>query len=325
MRLCSLISMPYFEIPTALVFAGINTPDHNTQFNEISNTLKEHQSHHHYVALLEAQNCQSIKHLMSSMMEQLIEENHMDVVLSNNSENITSSDIHMHNNSDNNNNRGNDNNITEGQNEIDVKIEKEAETEAEADGNEEEDYGMNEDGNANELFHFESSSAMMITKPTKLPNYDLQILVGWYMEAVKNLSKQQWPKIVIILQDFESFEPHVLQDFIAVMSEYRATLPIVFVIGIATSTEILHQSLDKSTLSLLRIEKFWLQQSDVWFNRVLDSLFIDSNFTLKFGARPFKFLLDHFYLYDFSISKVKSSIKVKQKRVKKKKKRKVKI
>ncbi|KAI9304149.1 origin recognition complex subunit 3 N-terminus-domain-containing protein [Cunninghamella echinulata] len=149
----------------------------------------------------------------------------------------------------------------------------------------------------------------MTTKPTKLPNYDLQILVGWYMEAVKHLPKQQWPKIVIILQDFESFEPHVLQDFMSVMSEYRAILPIVFIIGIATSTEILHQSLDKSTLSLLRIEKFWLQQSDVWFNRVLDSLFIDSNFTLKFGARPFKFLLDHFYLYDFSISKVKSSIK----------------
>ncbi|CAO3636475.1 unnamed protein product [Cunninghamella blakesleeana] len=298
----SLISMPYFEIPTALVFAGINTPDHNTQFNEISNTLKERQPNRHYVALLEAQNCQSIKHLMSSMMEQLIEENHMDVVLSNNNKNSTSSDIHMLNNNDGN--RDDDKNIIQENHETIAEIETVG-----LNDNADEDEEINDGGIENALFQFESSSAMMTTKPTKLPNYDLQILVGWYMEAVKQLPKQQWPKIVIILQDFESFEPHVLQDFIAIMSEYRATLPVVFIIGIATSTEILHQSLDKSTLSLLRIEKFWLQQSDVWFNRVLDSLFIDSNFTLKFGARPFKFLLDHFYLYDFSISKVKSSIK----------------
>lgn len=30
---------------------------------------------------------------------------------------------------------------------------------------------------------------------------------------------------------------------------------------------------------------------------------------MKFGAMPYKFLLDHFYLYDFSISKVKASMK----------------
>jgi origin recognition complex subunit 3 len=56
------------------------------------------------------------------------------------------------------------------------------------------------------------------------------------------------------------------------ISEYRVQIPFVFVIGIATSTEILHQSLSKSTICLLRIEKFWLQQSDVWFNRVLDKV-----------------------------------------------------
>jgi origin recognition complex subunit 3 len=42
--------------------------------------------------------------------------------------------------------------------------------------------------------------------------------------------------------------------------------------GIATSIEILHQSLNKSTIGLLRIEKFKLEQSGVWFNRVIEKV-----------------------------------------------------
>ncbi len=81
--------------------------------------------------------------------------------------------------------------------------------------------------------------------------------------------------------------------------------------GIATSIEILHQSLNKSTIGLLRIEKFKLEQSGVWFNRVIEKVFLDSTSTLKFGPRPFRFLIDHFYLYDLSMSKVTASLKVK--------------
>lgn len=42
--------------------------------------------------------------------------------------------------------------------------------------------------------------------------------------------------------------------------------------GIATSSEILHQSLTKASISLLRVEKFWLEQSEVWLNRVLETV-----------------------------------------------------
>jgi origin recognition complex subunit 3 len=94
-------------------------------------------------------------------------------------------------------------------------------------------------------------------------------------------------------------------------SDYRSRLPIICIMGIATSTEILHQSLDKSTIALLRIEKFKLEQSGVWFNRVVEKVFLDSTSTLKFGHLPFKFLMDHFYLYDYSMGKVTASLKVK--------------
>ncbi|KAI9480879.1 MAG: origin recognition complex subunit 3 N-terminus-domain-containing protein [Benjaminiella poitrasii] len=135
----------------------------------------------------------------------------------------------------------------------------------------------------------------------------MQLLEGWYRHQC--IHSPTTTNLVIILQDFESFEPAVLQDFFAICSEYRSRLPIICLMGIATSTEILHQSLNKSTIALLRIEKFKLEQSEVWFNRVIEKIFLDSVHTLKFGARPYKFLLDHFYLYDFSISKMTASIK----------------
>ncbi|KAI8641259.1 origin recognition complex subunit 3 N-terminus-domain-containing protein [Parasitella parasitica] len=135
----------------------------------------------------------------------------------------------------------------------------------------------------------------------------MQLLEGWYNYQTNRSTTS--PNLVVILQDFESFEPSVVQDFFTICSEYRSRLPIVCIIGIATSTEILHQSLSKSTIGLLRIEKFKLEQSDVWFNRVIEKIFLDSTSTIKFGARPYKFLLDHFYLHDFSIRKVTASLK----------------
>ncbi|KAI7896366.1 origin recognition complex subunit 3 N-terminus-domain-containing protein [Mucor mucedo] len=134
-----------------------------------------------------------------------------------------------------------------------------------------------------------------------------ELLEGWYRHHQQSYENK--PNLVIILQDFESFEPAILQDFFTICSEYRSRLPIVCIMGIATSTEILHQSLNKSTIGLLRIEKFRLEQSGVWFNRVIEKVLLDSTSTLKFGARPYKFLLDHFYLYDFSMTKVTASLK----------------
>ncbi|CEG79752.1 hypothetical protein RMATCC62417_14181 [Rhizopus microsporus] len=135
----------------------------------------------------------------------------------------------------------------------------------------------------------------------------MQLLEGWYKYRSKD--EKHKPNLVVILQDFEAFEPNVLQDFLSICSEYQTRLPIVCIIGVATSTEFVHQSLTKLSINMLRIERFKLENSDVWFNKVIEKLFLESTDTLRFGPRPYKFLLDHFYLYDFSITKASASIK----------------
>ncbi|KAL1928438.1 hypothetical protein VTP01DRAFT_2794 [Rhizomucor pusillus] len=250
----SLITLPYHEVPTALVFAGINTSDHGLQFSQIAAKLLEPSSEAYphrtnFVSLLQAKDCPNLKMMMKTMIEQFMM--------------------------------------------FDTQPgDKEANTD------EQQNAAENDEG---------YQLGKTAKRASRLAPHDMQILEGWYRDVAKKYTQQ--PNLVIILQDLESFEAAVLQDFVTICSEYHKRIPIIFVFGIATSMDILHQSLTKATIGFLRVEKFWLEQSDVWFNRLLETIFIDSLDTLKFGARPYKFLLDHFYLYDFSMGKVTASLK----------------
>ncbi|RCH84657.1 Origin recognition complex subunit 3, partial [Rhizopus stolonifer] len=235
-----MISLPFHEIPTALVFAGINTPDHSAQFAHIASDLK--QTERNFVSLIQAKDCSTVKNMIKVMIERFMENT-----------------------------------------------------------NEEMDPVIEDEEDEQPSYQVGSS----IAKESKALPFDMQLLEGWYNHKSNKLR----PNLVVILQDFEAFEPSVLQDFFVICSEYQASLPIVCIMGIATSTEILHQSLTKYTIGLLRIERFKLENSDVWFNRVFEKIFLDGTDTLKFGPLPYKFLLDHFYLYDFSIAKVSASLK----------------
>ncbi|OAC98931.1 hypothetical protein MUCCIDRAFT_115177 [Mucor lusitanicus CBS 277.49] len=268
----SLIKLPFHEIPTGLVFAGINTPDHDTQFAHIASKLQEAPTEENkrkkkdFVALLQSKNCLNIKSMMKSMIERFLA----------NEKDVSGSDMGFVDNEDENENDGEDDE------DMIRATERQAAT-------------------------YKLGNGATTAKPSKCLPYDMQLLEGWYKYQTNRTNSS--PNLVVILQDFESFEPTVVQDFFTICSEYRSRLPIVCIVGIATSTEILHQSLSKSTIGLLRIEKFTLEQSEVWFNRVIEEMFLDSTTTIKFGARPYKFLLDHFYLFDYSISKATASLK----------------
>ncbi|CAM0138700.1 unnamed protein product [Umbelopsis sp. WA50703] len=258
------ISLPFHEIPTALVFAGINTPDHDNLFTQIAARLiqssKSTDKTPNYVALLQSRDCSNLRFTMRNMIEQFLG----------------------------------------------------SEVEYDNDEEDEDDDIMDEEEEAGGSKEPAAQSFSLNTtrgRRGRLPNYDMQILDGWYRHVVKSQSNSlSLPNLVVVIQDFESFDPSILEDLFEICSEYRSRLPIVLLIGIATSSNALHQSLSKSALSLLRTEKFWLQQSDVWFNKVIEDLFIKPTHTVKLGPRPYKFLLDHFYLFDFSIGSVMASL-----------------
>ncbi|KAI9501647.1 origin recognition complex subunit 3 N-terminus-domain-containing protein [Coemansia spiralis] len=130
--------------------------------------------------------------------------------------------------------------------------------------------------------------------------YDMGLLHIWW-NAIEARSSTG-SRIVIILQDFEGFPPMVIDDFVRIATGYCHTVPIVLVFGLATSYECIHQSLTKSSISMLNVERFNLQRSKQCIDSAIYSLFVQSTSILTFGAEAYKSLMDQFLLYDFSIT-----------------------
>lgn len=60
-------------------------------------------------------------------------------------------------------------------------------------------------------------------------------------KKAKKSTKQQLPPLVIILEDFEGFPSHILQDFFLNLIEYSKDIPVTLVLGVATTITVIHQ------------------------------------------------------------------------------------
>ncbi|KAL1921818.1 uncharacterized protein VTP21DRAFT_10460 [Calcarisporiella thermophila] len=252
----NMCALPFHELPTALVFPGINVPDHDLLFDQVSSTLE---GAGNFVARLHSKNCGSIKAMIKSITEQFIE------------------------------------------------------TEAEINDEEEE----------NTIFVPSTTTSTKKKSPCRVPSYDMQVLEGWYNHLVDNHNNRRRQEgymetdndnaklgnLVVIVQDFESFEPATLEDFIAICSEYLSRIPIVLIMGIATSIETMQQALSRSTLTLLRTEKFQMQRAEKVFDALTEAIiFREDEEGIGIGPSLYRHLMDNFFLHNFSIGSFLSSL-----------------
>ncbi|KAF9966160.1 Origin recognition complex subunit 3 [Mortierella alpina] len=145
----------------------------------------------------------------------------------------------------------------------------------------------------------------------KLQNYDMVVLERWYQSILElhHEQRDQRPALVVIIQDFESFDQDTLQDLITICSNYQDRIPFVLLLGLATSIDALHQGLPKSVLSLLRTKTFLMQQSSECLTAIVEDLFIHANVGLMVGPLPLKQLIDQFIHYNFSVGGFVSNLK----------------
>ncbi|XP_076444955.1 origin recognition complex subunit 3-like [Babylonia areolata] len=109
------------------------------------------------------------------------------------------------------------------------------------------------------------------------------------------------PAIVVILEDTENFPANVLQDFIVTCSNYIDRLPMVLVMGIATSVTTVHRLLPTAVSSLLCMEKFQVPPSTQYLTLMIDKILMTNKFPFKLGPKVFQLLLDMFLCHHFSV------------------------
>ncbi|CAG5121531.1 unnamed protein product [Candidula unifasciata] len=104
-----------------------------------------------------------------------------------------------------------------------------------------------------------------------------------------------------MLEDAENLNPLVLQDFISLCSSHLDSLPVILVLGIATSLTVIHQLLPTSVSSLLCIETFQAPSASSYLTQLMDKIIMTPDIPFRLGPKVFHFLLDVFLYHDFSI------------------------
>ncbi|XP_004673735.1 PREDICTED: origin recognition complex subunit 3 isoform X2 [Condylura cristata] len=147
----------------------------------------------------------------------------------------------------------------------------------------------------------------------KKPHCSMDSLTSWYMSTTqktdpklprkKRTTSSQWqfPPVVLILKDLESFTTKVLQDFIIISSQHLHEFPLILIFGIATSPIVIHRLLPHAVSSLLCIELFQSLSCKEHLTTVLDKLLLTTQFPFKLSEKVLQILTNIFLYHDFSI------------------------
>lgn len=116
------------------------------------------------------------------------------------------------------------------------------------------------------------------------------------------LEQEESESLVVILPEFESFNPEVLQNFILILCSYSLRIPIVLILGVATAVSAIHGALPYHVTRKINLRIFQTQSARLGLNEMIDKAILSPNHHFFLSGKVFKFLTDIFLYYDYSIA-----------------------
>lgn len=120
--------------------------------------------------------------------------------------------------------------------------------------------------------------------------YDLDILADWCKKQVKmnpNVEKLSDLRIIISIEDADSFDISILTGLIKMVQSYIEQIPVKLMLSVATSLEVFQEKLPRSCVRLLNGTPFHAQMAD-GIMKILDAImFTFDQHTLLLGPRLF--------------------------------------
>ncbi|GAB6032842.1 Origin recognition complex subunit 3 [Chamberlinius hualienensis] len=147
----------------------------------------------------------------------------------------------------------------------------------------------------------------------------MQVLRTWYKDLDcensysspskrhKSGTQRKWKKkkfkqpIVIVFEDFESFQMKGIEDFIQILRHYIEELPVLLVFCISTFGATLSECLSQVSLSSLNMRTFSTQNPMKQLSTVLEEILLNEQCHYRLGSKTYKFLTDYFLFSDFSV------------------------
>ncbi|KAH7306684.1 hypothetical protein KP509_22G025100 [Ceratopteris richardii] len=134
---------------------------------------------------------------------------------------------------------------------------------------------------------------------------DMDILASWYRAE----SDAKSP-IVIIIEDAELCNSKVLAEFVIILSEWIAELPLILVMGMATSGEAIRKLLPGSTTRHLHMHNFMFPSPDEYLEGIIKGVILRPFPLFTVGHDVLRFLLSQYDKYDSTVTSFIRALKM---------------
>lgn len=126
----------------------------------------------------------------------------------------------------------------------------------------------------------------------------MQVLRSWFFEK-KDHEKRC---LVVIIPDFELLNQTVLLDLISILTTYRSELPLILILGVATSVSALINLIPYHITSKLKFEVLKTLESTTLLNSIINDVLLSPFCPFRLSRNVLTHLVDVFMYYDFSIN-----------------------
>ncbi|KAL9230911.1 hypothetical protein vseg_006202 [Gypsophila vaccaria] len=137
-----------------------------------------------------------------------------------------------------------------------------------------------------------------------LDSADMSILASWYS------GQSEYKPLVIIIEDTERCCGAVLSDFILLLSEWAVKIPVILVMGIATTLDTLRNLLSSSALSQLCMTKFLLDSPSERMNSIVEAVLLRPSTWFRVSYKVALFLRDYFLKHDGTVTSFIRALKI---------------
>ncbi|BGP29911.1 Origin recognition complex subunit 3 [Rhodotorula toruloides] len=114
---------------------------------------------------------------------------------------------------------------------------------------------------------------------------DMLNLKAWYEHRFGKKDSENAPTLVLLLEDLEAMDGKVLTQMIDTLSHYVDTLPLVFLVGIATTVDAIYSLLSRKTANKLDASSFFVDPGVSAFNALVRGVFVDSQPPLSLAPK----------------------------------------
>ncbi|KAJ3760444.1 origin recognition complex subunit 3 N-terminus-domain-containing protein, partial [Lentinula raphanica] len=153
-----------------------------------------------------------------------------------------------------------------------------------------------------------SKSASGLKSSAKtLAAYDIGVLLAWFIAQKPNTKPRN---LIVLLHDFEQFDPGVVQDMFHICSQHVPTLPLILILSLSSPQSplspqsYLHVTYPRATLKLLRIQSVVVPTSPKILEDVTIVNFSDASDELELllGPTLLEYVTEYATRFNHSVS-----------------------